>query len=45
MSRGDHVIGNSKRNLVLKTAGSIRVLVGDKYYYLNFTITNANYQN
>lgn len=40
MSRGDHAIGSSKRNLVLKTAGSIRVLVGDKYYTLNFKNEN-----
>lgn len=32
----DEVIGNSRRNLVLKTAGIIRVLVGDKYYAINF---------
>ena len=36
MSVRDEVIGNSKRGLVLKTAGSIRVLVGDKYYNLDF---------
>lgn len=32
----DELIGNSKRNLVIKTAGIIRVLVGDKYYDLDF---------
>lgn len=36
MSNRDEVIGNSRRNLVLKTAGGIRILVGDKYYDLNF---------
>ena len=36
MSREYHTIGHSKQNLVLKTAGSIRVWVGDKYYDLNF---------
>lgn len=29
-------IGTPRRNLVLETAGSIRVLVGDKYYTLDF---------
>lgn len=36
MTNKDEVIGNSRRNLVLKTAGIIRVLVGDKYYNINF---------
>lgn len=36
MSLKDELVGNSRRNLVLKTAGNIRVLVGDKYYNLNF---------
>ena len=36
MINKDEVIGNSRRNLVLKTAGIIRVLVGDKYYNINF---------
>lgn len=36
MSGRDEFIGNSRRNLILKTASSIRVLVGDKYYDLNF---------
>lgn len=36
MSKRDELIGNSRRNLVLKTSGSIKVLVGDKYYDLNF---------
>lgn len=32
----DELVGNSRRNLVIKTAGIIRVLVGDKYYNLDF---------
>lgn len=36
MSNRDELIGNSRRNLVIKTAGIIRVLVGDKYYDLDF---------
>lgn len=36
MSNRDELIGNSRRNLVLKTAGIIRVLVGDKYYNIDF---------
>ena len=36
MSKINELIGNSRRDLVLKTAGSIKVLVGDKYYNLNF---------
>lgn len=36
MSSRDEIIGNSRRNLVIKTAGIIRVLVGDKYYDINF---------
>ena len=36
MSIRDELIGNSRRNLVLKTAGIIRVLVGDKYYNIDF---------
>lgn len=36
MSSRDELIGNSRRNLVLKTAGIIRVLVGDKYYNIDF---------
>lgn len=36
MSNKDEIVGNSRRNLVIKTAGIIRVLVGDKYYNLNF---------
>ena len=36
MFKNDEVIGHSKKNLVLKTSGNIRVLVGDKYYNLNF---------
>lgn len=39
---GDEYIGNSRRNLVLKTAGSIRVLVGDRYYDLDFRNENSN---
>ena len=34
MSKRDFTIGQPKRNLVLKTAGSVRVLIGDKYYTL-----------
>lgn len=45
MSRGEHVIGNSKRNLVLKTAGTIKVLVGDKYYSLNFSEEDSSSKN
>ena len=45
MSRGEHVIGNSKRNLVLKTAGAIKVLVGDKYYSLNFSEEDSSSKN
>lgn len=37
MSGRDEFIGNSRRNLVLKTANTIRVLVGDRYYNLDFT--------
>ena len=39
---GDEFIGNSRRNLVLKTAGSIRVLVGDRYYDLDFRNEGSN---
>lgn len=39
---GDEFIGNSRRNLVLKTAGSIRVLVGDRYYDLDFRNENSD---
>lgn len=35
MSR-DEILGNSRRDLVLKTAGAIRILVGDRYYDLDF---------
>lgn len=41
MSR-EEFIGNSRRNLVLKTAGIIRVLVGDKYYDINFRDNNQD---
>ena len=30
-------IGNPNRNLVLRTSGSIKVLVGDKYYSLKYS--------
>lgn len=38
-------LGSSRRNLVFETSGSIRILVGDKYYPLNFMDSKAEDSN
>ena len=38
----EEIVGSSSRNLVFKTAGSIRVLVGDKYYDFNFSSNGSS---
>ena len=35
-------IGNPYKNLVFRTSGNIRVLVGDKYYTLKYDTENAD---